>query len=658
MIGNNGINAEKQVYQLSELLEKIKAIRSEMLHSERAFRADYRPVHPAHKTSERNLLHYLALRQHDIRPLQEELASLGLSSLGRTESNVLASLNAVLAILYRISSSKPPEALPIGCKNGFSEGKALLASHTEALLGPKPSGRDVRIMVTMPSCAVDDYGFVKELLMQGMDCMRINCAYDDSDAWAGMIRNLRRAREETGKHCRVLMDLAGPKLRLGPISPGPQVIKWRPHRDDSGHVSSPAGVWLTAIENPEPPPRPADATLPVPAEWLSKLSPGNVIKFRDARGSLRSMIVAECIGMGRWAESHQKAYVASGSLLRVACSETLNRWAASNAAARVGEVISKPQSILLRRGDTLVLTRSLAPGKGTVSDERGIVLSPAKIGVTLPDIFLDVRVGESIWFDDGKIGGFIRSVNDEELEIEITHARDRGEKLFADKGINLPDSNLRLPALTEKDLKDLSFIARNADLVGYSFVRSDTDVFDLQHRLADLGATNLGVVLKIETRKAFERLPQLMLAAMRSPSCGVMIARGDLAVECGFERLAEVQEEILWIAEAAHMPVIWATQVLEKLAKQGIASRAEITDAAMGVRAECVMLNKGSYIVSAIRTLDNILRRMQEHQIKKRTMLRQLGLADRFSSRIWPHLHLSSVEASCLDSSCSLAAHP
>ena len=89
------------------------------------------------------------------------------------------------------------------------------------------------------------------------------------------------------------------------------------------------------------------------------------------------------------------------------------------------------------------------------------------------------------------------------------------------------------------------------------------------------------VVLKIETRQGFENLPDILLTAMQSPCCGVMIARGDLAVECGFERLAEVQEEILWIREAAHVPVIWATQVLETLAKDGMPSRAEITDAAM-----------------------------------------------------------------------------
>jgi len=150
------------------------------------------------------------------------------------------------------------------------------------------------------------------------------------------------------------------------------------------------------------------------------------------------------------------------------------------------------------------------------------------------------------------------------------------------------------------------------------------DIFHQRARLLQLGKPELGIVLKIETRRAFENLPALLFSAMASKTAGIMIARGDLAVECGYERLAEVQEEILWAAEASHMPVIWATQVLETLAKTGLPSRAEITDAAMGERAECVMLNKGPHITEAMRTLDDILRRMQDHQSKKRPLLRAL----------------------------------
>ncbi len=102
------------------------------------------------------------------------------------------------------------------------------------------------------------------------------------------------------------------------------------------------------------------------------------------------------------------------------------------------------------------------------------------------------------------------------------------------------------------------------------------------------------------------------------------IARGDLAVEIGYQRLAEMQEEILWLCEAAHVPVVWATQVLENLVKKGVPSRAEITDAAMAERAECVMLNKGPYVGLAVDILDDVLARMEAHQQKKTPQLRAL----------------------------------
>jgi len=241
-----------------------------------------------------------------------------------------------------------------------------------------------------------------------------------------------------------------------------------------------------------------------------------------------------------------------------------------------------------------------------------------------------VRAGDPISLDDGKIGGIVRDVSPEKAGVEITQARPTGEKLGAEKGINAPDSKLCFSSLTNDDVEALKFIVKHADIVGYSFVRKEEDVQQLQQRLAELGGENLGIVLKVETRQGFENLPRLLLAAMRSRAVGVMIARGDLAIECGYQRLAEVQEEILWICEAAYLPVIWATQVLESLAKTGVPSRSEITDAAMGERAECVMLNKGPYIVTAVRILDDILRRMQSHQEKKRSMLRKLNVASAF----------------------------
>jgi pyruvate kinase len=277
----------------------------------------------------------------------------------------------------------------------------------------------------------------------------------------------------------------------------------------------------------------------------------------------------------------------------------------------------------LDRGSHLRLTRDGIGESSAEEVEKGQHILPS-ISCTLPEIFEQVSIGERIWFDDGRIGGVIRRTERDWLDVEITHARDNGEKLAGDKGINLPDSQLNLPALTKKDCEDLAVVVKLADLVGLSFVQRASDVESLRTHLRDLDAPDLGIMLKIETRRSFENLPELLFSVMGNKAAGVMIARGDLAVECGYERLAEVQEEILWAAEAAHIPVIWATQVLETLAKTGLPSRAEITDAAMGERAECVMLNKGPYIKEAMHTLNDILHRMQTHHDKKRPLLRAL----------------------------------
>jgi len=618
------------IERLEDLIAELSNIRCEMLMMEKRFLHKTEGLYGAYSVSSRNLLHYLALRRHDIRPLQDKLASYGLSSLGRSESRVLANLDAVLKVVCYMAGKPFPG--PEHAYADFTAGKSLLEKNTAALLGPKPEGRHVRIMVTMPSEAAKDYILVRDLLANGMNCMRVNCAHDHEEDWAHMVENLQRAKREVGKECSILMDLPGPKLRTGPTVSIPGLSKWSPDRDRLGNVIETAKIWLTSIEQPEAPPMNTKASLTIPADCLSRLCIADKIKFLDARGLSRSMVVTKTVGNSRLAESDQTSYVTSDTLLRVLKARKGER----ENSARVGELPCVPQPIVLNPGDVLVLTKMQQSGKPAMQDERGNILEPASIGVTLPEIFSDVRPGEGIWFDDGKIGGIIDSVGDNELRVKITQARTKGEKLRGDKGINLPDSELRLPALTDEDIERLPFIARNADLVGYSFVRCPSDIHLLQTELAKVGGQRLGVVLKIETRKAFERLPDLILAAMHSQSVGVMIARGDLAVECGYERTGELQEEIMWIAEAAHLPVIWATQVLENLAKKGQLSRAEITDAAMAERAECVMLNKGPHVVSAVKVLDDVLRRMQCHQAKKSSLLRPLAVADSFSQQAAP----------------------
>lgn len=282
--------------------------------------------------------------------------------------------------------------------------------------------------------------------------------------------------------------------------------------------------------------------------------------------------------------------------------------------------------IKVRKGDHIIITKRITLGKKSKYDKNKLQTEKAEIGVLLHEIIEDVKIGDFVLFDDGMIESVVTSKSEDEAELIITECHK--SKLSAQKGINLPNTKLNLPALTQKDIENLPFICNNADIVGYSFVRTIEDVTFLYEELNRNNAKDIGVVFKIENKEAFENLPQILIEGMKRNKIGVMIARGDLAVEIGFERISEVQNEILWICEAAHIPVIWATQVLENLAKSGIPTRAEISDVVEGAQAECIMLNKGPFINKAIITLNNILVRMESHVSKKKSSLRSLQIAE------------------------------
>lgn len=585
-----------------------------MLAREVALDSAFEAIGPERIASARNLAHYLALRSVDMRPLQEGLARLGLSSLGRSESNVMASINKVLGILHRLAG-RPWTPLSDDEPAGIRSSRRLLEHHTEALFGPAPPSRAVRIMVTLPSEAASDFGLARKLIAAGMDVARINCAHDGPEAWSSMAALVRRAARAAGRPVRILMDLAGPKLRTADLPPGPVVLKLQPRRDEFGRLEAAARLGLRA-DACAPPIAEADHHATVDPAWLARLREGDTLRLTDARGAHRELLVVRCDAEDRvLVECERTVYLVPETELH---HRDANECGSCTA---LQDLPQRAAAILLKRGDRLRVARATGSPKAKRRDRTGRV---PVIGCTLPEVFTQVRKGEQIWFDDGRIGGIVVAADKDALDVEITDVRQGGDKLLEDKGINLPDSDLQLAAPTAQDLLDLGVAARCADLVGLSFVQTADDVERLRAAMTELGVGNLGIVLKVETRRGFENLPELLFAAMRSPAVGVMIARGDLAVECGYERLAEVQEEILWACEAAHMPVVWATQVLESLAKTGRPSRAEITDAAMGERAECVMLNKGPYIVDAMRTLDDILKRMQAHQSKKRPLLRAL----------------------------------
>jgi pyruvate kinase len=284
---------------------------------------------------------------------------------------------------------------------------------------------------------------------------------------------------------------------------------------------------------------------------------------------------------------------------------------------RTAEVLHPKGNKRINKGDRLLLARNnLLP--------RSVMGFQATC--TPPQVVDSLVPGAPVWVDDGHYGGVVEEVGPDGAVVAIRHTKPGGGKLKPDKGLNFPATDLGLAALTEKDCEDLDFVAANADMIGYSFVQQAADIERLQEELAARRPDwrSLGLVAKIETPRAVANLPGIIVRAAGRQPFAVMIARGDLAVELGFERTAEIQEEILWLAEAAHVPVIWATQVLENLVRNGEPSRGEMTDAAMAARAECVMLNKGPYVAEAAQVLDRLLTRMAEHQSKKTPRLRAL----------------------------------
>jgi pyruvate kinase len=451
-------------------------------------RTDFRP-------SAQNLAHYIALRRHELRDLQLELMPWGLSSLGRCEARVVENLDAVIAALERMDTGPQDAANPPSSSEYF-RGHSRLRENTDAALGPKPSNRDVRIMVTLPSRAAGDYGLVLELTQRGMDIARINCAHDEADAWLSMAEHTRRAAAESGRPCRVCMDICGPRARTASV-----------------------------------------------------ITPG---------------------------------------------------------ADRV------------QVGDAVLMTA--APPSPSAAH-------PLQFQCSLPGVLECLEPGHEVWIDEGDLGLIVDRRDNDGALLRVTETRPKGSRLRSGKGLNFPQSEIVGSPLTQKDLRDLDVIAEIADIVGYSFVQRPGDILQLQDELARRveHPESLALVAKIETRLALRNLPELIVQAAGVQPLAVMIARGDLAVETGYRRMAELQEEILWLCEAAHVPVIWATQVLDRFVHKGVGARAEITDAAMAERAECVMLNKGPFVADAVGVLDDVMSRMEGHQFKKASRMRALN---------------------------------
>jgi pyruvate kinase len=621
--------------ELSALLGQLRHIRVEARKTQKECARNWNEHihwHGFH-ASANNMGAYIGLRRHDLRNIQSQLASLGLSSLGlsslgRTEGHVLANLDAVIHALEALTGKTVEPKKIRDRAQAYIEAGLLLDKQTDRLFGPAPRHRTVRIMVTFPSEAATDYVFVRELVRRGMDCARINCAHDTPEAWLQMIEFVRQAERETGRNCKILMDLAGPKLRTGMVALDQSVIHLKPKHTSRGAIKEPAAVILDgsgmlgraatkdALGQKHP------ARLSVDPDWLAHLSQGDIVEFVDLRGKACKLRVDERMSkLEVRALTDDSAYLEEKTALRHLPRSGNSK---SSDETLLGPILATPVPILLHEGDLLQITRAAVAGEAAEIDESSNTITPAHISCAPPAVLDSLKPGQRVSIDDGHISGVVETLNEAGALLKITRAKPKGSKLAPEKGLNFPDTRLELLALTEKDRNDLDFIVQHADIVGYSFVQSGADMELLIDALAERGANKIGIVAKVETRQALQNLPEIIVRGAGSHPFGVMIARGDLAVEIGYEQLAETQEEIMWLCESAHVPVIWATQVLEGLVKQNLPSRAEVTDAAMAERAECIMLNKGPFVLDAIDVLDHVVARMQSHQQKKSSRMRSL----------------------------------
>ncbi|MFZ5467915.1 MAG: pyruvate kinase [Myxococcota bacterium] len=255
---------------------------------------------------------------------------------------------------------------------------------------------------------------------------------------------------------------------------------------------------------------------------------------------------------------------------------------------------------LVDGGEVTVTVRAVTGRSGLIPSEY-------------PELARDVKVGDRILLDDGKIELEVRAVAGEDIACEVLH----GGRLSDRKGMNLPGVAVSAPALTDKDRADAVFAAQlGVDYLALSFVRQGDDVRQLKELLRARGA-DTPVIAKIEKPEALERIGDIVLA-----SDGIMVARGDLGVEMAVEEVPLIQQELVRLAVHASRPVIVATQMLESMIDNPHPTRAEVSDvaAAAMASADAVMLSgetaAGRFPLHAVRTMDRVLRLVEGYQWK------------------------------------------
>ncbi len=588
-----------QIGRPAALRERVAELRREIDAEAARRRAQIDAVPEAHRASALNLAHYVGLRKKDLRKLQLDLGALALSSLGRCEGHVADTLARLVRWLGSAEAGGPPEPVL-----DWPAAEKLLHRNTQALFGPRPHDRHVYVMVTAPDAEQATPEWADAILRAGANVLRINAAHGTPQQWTAIIATARECAQALGRELRVFVDLAGPKLR-GEIRRMESGVLHLPRRKNrAGRTVAP--TVITIVDRYA-----GGAQLPVPRPWIARLRVGDALEFVDAGGRERELKVRETEAGAVRAECDRSLYITGG--LPIAW----KRGKRVLARGRIGTYPRRPAELRLSPGDSFLVS-----GSG----RSGATSLPA-IACPEPRLLALVRAGERVVLDDGRIVALVVARKREGLLCRVRQTARTPARLRTGKGLAFPDSRLPTGRLGAEDRQVLEFALRHADGIGVSFVNTPADVREVAARLQRAGREGFGMILKLETREAMRNLPDILFEALRYRPVGVMIARGDLAVALSWERLAEMQEELLWFGEACHLPVVWATQVLDSLAHTGVPTRAEVTDAAMSMRAECVMLNRGPHVAEAVKMLVDIIRKMEAHQYKKRSLYRPLALA-------------------------------
>ena len=268
-------------------------------------------------------------------------------------------------------------------------------------------------------------------------------------------------------------------------------------------------------------------------------------------------------------------------------------------------ILGDLQGPKLRVGELEHGKLDLIPGMEIIFTAEKMVGNAEKIYVSYPSLAADVKEGERIFLDDGKMEVQVREIlNEKEIKIRVT----LGGTLLPKKGVNLPDSALTMPSLTEKDRADLDFIIeQDLDWVALSFVRKAIDITELKQIIKEKNS-KIKVIAKIEMPEALKNLRDIILE-----SDGVMVARGDLGVEIPIEQVPVVQKDIIRKCMHRAKPVIVATQMMESMMDRTKPNRSEVSDVANAVLegADAVMLSgetaMGSYPTLVVETMSKII---------------------------------------------------